>query len=223
MTDAFHKPYLADYLMVPMLTKFGSKTAKDTQVHSMLAKDLMQQAPWKYRPGERFETLKRREAEKIETALNEEALTRIGAAADRRVVMYGAMLRKREYQEMEQMERSEQEMRMLMAKEAAIKAKQDTIRKRRGPALKRLEQLKVLDAERGREALRERLARDEERRLVEAEIEAVRVKEEKFRKQIADLAAFSPYTAEVKDKKPKWSKGNRPSIDFGMFHNKPFG
>jgi hypothetical protein len=199
-----------------MLTKFGSKTAKDTRVHNILAKDLMQQAPWKYKSGQRFATLKKREADKIEHSLNEEARSRIEAAAQRRVAMYGAMLRQREERERSCMEHSEDEMRRLMAEEAAIQAKKDAIKARRAPALKRLGELKALEAKRARDQVRERLAREAERRVIAAEIEAKRAKEERFRKQLEDLAAFSPYTSEVKENKPPWAKGGRPSIDYGM-------
>ena len=59
LSGAFAKQHLDDLLLVPVLTKFGTKTAKDIRVHNILAKDIMQQAPWRFMPGERFATLKK--------------------------------------------------------------------------------------------------------------------------------------------------------------------
>ena len=62
---------------------------------------------------------------------------------------------------------------------------------------------------------------ERKRKIDEKNVAAKKQKQDEsetaLRKQMADMADFSIYTAPKKKKQPPWVKGNRPSIDYGMF------
>lgn len=202
---AYGKKYIGDFLNLPSLdtVPVRSGAACGNALHSLnyhkaFARDLVQQAPWKYQPGERFRTLAGRECNAIHQVIDAEEQERHRQILVRKEAQRQARMRRAEELERECMAYCEAEMQAIVAVEQVEAAKAERTRIRRLPVLRRLEEVKEMQNEREREKHRleqEEIAKKKAAADAIAEAEA---KEARFTAQIKKLEEESKFTGNSK-------------------------